>query len=65
MKCKTGFIPQLFKSSVNYTRDRIISLSPIFFIAVFRMEVQPYKNMTYTYLFPLFDVVGKCPHRYE
>ena len=65
MKCKTGFIPQLFKYSVNSIRDRIISLSTLFFIAMVRMALHQYRQMTKMYLFPLFDMSGKCTHTYE
>ena len=65
MKWKPGLIPRLFKSSVNYMKAPIIYLSLLLFISVIRMALQSYTYMTYMYLFPLFDVVGKRPHRSE
>ena len=60
-----GLILRLFKSSVDSVKARIISLSLLFLIAIINMELQSYTYMTYMYLFPLFDVVGKRPHRSE
>ena len=51
MKCRPGLIPRLFKSSVNYVKYRIISLSLLFFVAVFRMVLQSYTYMTYNICF--------------
>ena len=45
MKFNPGFIPWVFKSSVNSMKDRIIYLSLLFFIAVVRMVLQ---SCTYT-----------------
>ena len=46
MKKKPGLVPRLLKSSVNYVKALIISLSPILFIAVVRMALQPYTYIT-------------------
>ena len=47
---KPGVIPQNFISSVNYVKARIISLSLLFFIAVFSMALQSYTYMTYVFV---------------
>ena len=65
MKWKPGWIPWIFKSSVKYVKALIISLSLLFFISVVRMALQPYTYITYMYLLPLLEVVGKRPHRSE
>ena len=65
MKWNPGLIPQIFKSVANSVRSRIISLSHILFIAVVSMVLQSYTYMNYMYLFPLLDVIGKCPHILE
>ena len=65
MKWKPGWIPQTFKSSVKDVKALIISVSLLFFIAVVRMSLESYPYMTYIYLSPLIEVVGKRPHRSE
>ena len=65
MKWKPGLIPRRFKSSVNDVKDIIIYLSILFFIAVVSMALQYYTYITYMYLFPMLEVVGKRPHRSE
>ena len=46
MKWKPGLILSTFISSVNYVKDRIISLSFLFFIDVVMMALQLYIYMT-------------------
>ena len=67
MKWKPGLIPQIFKSSVIDVKALIVSLSILFIIDIVRMVLQSYTYIIYLYmyLFPLLDVVGKIPHRYE
>ena len=65
IKWNPGLITQLFKYSVNSVKACIISLSLLLLIAVVRMELQPYKYMTYMYLFTLLDVAVNSPHRTE
>ena len=47
MKWKPGFIPRLVKSSVNYDKALIISLSFLIFISVVRMVLQSYTYIHY------------------
>ena len=54
-----------FKYSVSSVKARIIYMSVLLFISVVRMVLQSYTYMTYMYLSPLLDVVGKHPHRSE
>ena len=65
MKWKPGLIPRLFKSPVNDVKALIITLSLLLFISIVRMALNPYTYITYMYLFPLIELVGKRPHRYE
>ena len=65
MKLKPWLIPHIFKSSVNDVKSLIIYLSLLFFISVVRMALQSYTYITYMYLLPLLEVVGKCTHRSE
>ena len=65
MKWKPGMIPRLFKSSVNYVKSLIVSLSIQFFIYVVSMVLQSYTYITWVYLFPLLEVVEKRPYRAE
>ena len=65
VKCNPGFFSRVFKSSVNYVKARIIFLSLLFFIDIFRMALQSYTYTIYMYSFPLLDVVGKRLHRCE
>ena len=62
MKWNPGIILRLFKCPVNSVKARIIYLSLIFFVAVFRMALQSYTCMTCMDVFPLLDVVRKRPH---
>ena len=62
MKWKPGLIPRLFKSSVKSVKARIISLSLLLLIYVVSMKLPTYTYMTWVYLFPLLDVVGKLTH---
>ena len=57
-----GLIPRLFKSSVNYVKVCIISLSLLFLIDFIRMVLKSYTHMTYIHFFPLLDLVGKYVH---
>ena len=52
-KWKPGLILRIFNSSVNYVKDRIISLSIILLTSIVRMALQSYKYMTYIY-FPVW-----------
>ena len=65
MEWKPGWIPRLFKSLIKDVKDLIISVSLIFLISVVRISLQSYAYMTWMYLFPLIDVVGKHLHRSE
>ena len=65
MKCKPRLVPRIFKYSVNAVKDIIISLSLPFFVDVVRMTLQSYTYITWMYLFPLLEVVGKHTHIYE
>ena len=65
IKWKPGWIPRIFKSSVNDVKALIISLSLLLFIDVVRMALQSYTYITYMYLPPLIEMVGKRLHRYE
>ena len=65
IKWNHGLILQLFKYSVSSVNARIIYMSVLLFISVVRMVLQSYTYMTYMYLSPLLDVVGKHPHRSE
>ena len=47
------------------TNERIIYLSILFFIGYFRIELKSYTYITYIYLFPFFDMIGKRPHKSE
>ena len=46
MKWKPRWIPQLFKYSVKYLKDLIISLSLLFFVSVVSMELHSYTYIT-------------------
>ena len=46
MKSKPGFITWIFKSSVNYVKDFIISSSLPLFIDLVRMELNSYTYIT-------------------
>ena len=46
MKWKPRLIPWLLKSSVNYVKALIISLSPLFFITVVRTTLKSYTYIT-------------------
>ena len=65
MKWNHGLIPRLLKSSVNDVKSLIVSLSLLFFVAVFRMVLQSYTYITYMYLLPLIEVVGERALRSE
>ena len=65
MKWKAGWIHRLFKSSFNGVKAFIISLSLLLFIDVVRMALQSYTYITYMYLPPLIEMVGKRLHIYE
>ena len=65
IKWDSGFIPRVFKTSINSMKALIISFSLLFFVAVVRVELQSYTYITYIYLLPLIEVVGKLPHIYE
>ena len=65
IKCKPGLIVRLLKSSVNVVKALIISLSLLFFIDLLMTALQSYTYIKCMYLFPLFEVVGKCSHRSE
>ena len=54
-----GLIQRHFISVVNDVKARIISLSFVLFIAVFRMALESYTYITYMYLLPLLDVICK------
>ena len=60
-----GLIPHLFQSSVNSVKDRIISMSLLFFVAVVRITLKSYSYIMCIYSFSLFDVVGTRQHRSE
>ena len=62
MKWNPGLILCLFKYSVKSVKYCIISLSLLFFINVVGVEFQSYTYMTYIYLLPLIDVMGKSLH---
>ena len=46
MKWKSGLIPRIFKSSVNYVKALVISLLLLLFIAVVSMVLQSYTYIT-------------------
>ena len=46
VKWRPGLIPRIFKSSVNDVKSLSISLSLLFFVAVFRMALQSYTYIT-------------------
>ena len=62
MKWNPGLIPRISKSSVNYVKYCILSLSLLLFIVVVKISLKSYKYMNWMYLFPLLDVMGKLPH---
>ena len=65
MKWKAGLIPQMFKYFVNDVKDLIIFLSLLLLISVGRILLHSCTYITYKYLFPMIEVLGKRPHRSE